>query len=726
MKQKIGVLGLGSMGFGIAKSLVRADFLVYGFDLRQEALDSLKALGAKAYTDAKPHAAELHALLITLVSSSQIEAVLFKNELAPALKKGTLVVLHSTMSAKDAKNIGQKLEAMGLLVLDAPMSGGALKAASGELSLMASGKSFAAAKDIFKAYASRVFRVGHELGQGSVVKTAHQLLAGAHIAVAAEAFAMASKAGINLKLFYELVNDCAGSSWMFKNRMAHVLEANYEPKSSVEIFVKDLGLVTELGRELGLDTPLAKAAHERFLAAKEQGLGAEDDAAIIKLYSTPLPVKKRLGVIADDFTGASDIASFMSAQGLLVLQFVGKPEGLNSEKLKAADAIVISLKTRSCPKDEAIKESLEAAKALKAMACTQFIFKYCSTFDSSKEGNIGPVTDALAQFFGARLVPMLPALPINGRTVLFGNLFVNGVLLNESGMQNHPVTPMKDSNLLRLMDAQSSGKSELIDINDIRGIKIAQRLDEIEQSASTSPSYVFFDALKDSDLKLAAEELDDFIFITGGSGIGGALAASFNKLKGHKSYFSFKKPVILSGSCSEQSQAQVAAYEGPKLLIDISRCAEEHIDCGKTDSLDCGQNSNKNSNKNSYSQELLSWALAQSKAPMLYATQNPATVLAAQQKYGKERLSQAIEELFAKLAQLLKSQGFDAFLVAGGETSGAVVKALGAKELEIGPSIAPGVPWMRSKDGLHLALKSGNFGSIDFFHEALKMNTCKN
>lgn len=286
---QVAVIGLGSMGMGIAKSLIRNNVSTYGFDINLAACDELKAYGAKQVgQNATEYADQLEAVLLVVVNGKQVEHILFNGEtpLAAALRPNTVVVLHSTLAAEQAKKIEQKLEQYQLKMLDAPISGGAIKANDGKLTIMASGHPdlFVALKSIFAATSERLYQVGDEIGMGSTVKTIHQLLAGVHIAVAAESMALAAKAGINLDLMYDVVTHAAGNSWMFEDRMQHVLKGDYSPKSSVNIFVKDLGLVMETAKALNFPLPLASTALQMFTAASNEGLGNEDDSAVIKTF----------------------------------------------------------------------------------------------------------------------------------------------------------------------------------------------------------------------------------------------------------------------------------------------------------------------------------------------------------------------------------------------------------------------------------------------------------
>lgn len=412
----------------------------------------------------------------------------------------------------------------------------------------------------------------------------------------------------------------------------------------------------------------------------------------------------RLGVIADDFTGASDIASFLVENGLRTVQMNGVPaRSLPPE----VDAVVISLKSRSNPVEEAVSQSLAALRWLQAQDCAQFYFKYCSTFDSTAQGNIGPVTDALLDALGENFTVISPALPVNGRTIFNGYLFVGQVLLNESGMQNHPITPMKDANLPRLMDAQAKGKTGLVAYPDMaRGA--AHVRDCLAALQSAGCRYAVADSVDNAQLAVLAEAAEGFKLLTGGSGLAAYLAARLSGGKrGDEAFVPPKgRGIVLSGSCSVMTNKQVAAYrqKASDLFVETERCVRE------------GE---------AYVDELFAWAQSrqdEALAPLLYATVPPEELKAIQERLGAAVASEAIERCFAQLAQRLQAAGVKHFITAGGETSSIVVQHLGVDGFHIGRQIAPGVPWLRVLDrDVYLALKSGNFGSEDFFAEAQAM-----
>ncbi|CAI0826968.1 L-threonate dehydrogenase [Serratia liquefaciens] len=291
------IVGLGSMGMGTAKSCINAGLTTYGVDLNPQALATLQQAGAKqAATSADGFASELDALLLLVVNAAQVKQILFgENGLAAKLKPNTPVMVSSTISAADARQIEQQLLALGLNMLDAPVSGGAAKAAEGQMTVMASGaeSTFQQLQPVLDAIAGKVYRIGEEIGLGATVKIIHQLLAGVHIAAGAEAMALAARAGIPLDVMYDVVTHAAGNSWMFENRMRHVVDGDYAPKSAVDIFVKDLGLVADTAKALHFPLPLASTAFNMFTAASNAGFGKEDDSAVIKIFSgIDLPQKK--------------------------------------------------------------------------------------------------------------------------------------------------------------------------------------------------------------------------------------------------------------------------------------------------------------------------------------------------------------------------------------------------------------------------------------------------
>ena len=286
---RVCVIGLGSMGMGAALSCLRAGLATSGIDLSRARLDAFAAAGGEAVAVAATELdLQFDAALVLVVNAAQArEAILGDTGIAHRMRPGGAIMVSCTQSATDAQSLGQDIAGRGFLMLDAPVSGGASKAASGDMTVMASGseEAFAALARVLEAVAAKVYRIGPDIGQGATVKVIHQLLAGVHIAVGAEAMALAARAGIPLDTMYDVVTNAAGNSWMFENRMKHVVDGDYTPQSAVDIFVKDLGLVTETGRALHFPLPLASAAFAMFQQATNMGHGREDDSSVIKTFA---------------------------------------------------------------------------------------------------------------------------------------------------------------------------------------------------------------------------------------------------------------------------------------------------------------------------------------------------------------------------------------------------------------------------------------------------------
>lgn len=288
-RYRVCVVGLGSMGMGAARSCIAAGLVTYGIDLNPAACQALREAGAEdGGADGLAFAGDLDAVLLLVVNAAQCRDALFGPKgIAPKLRPGTGVMVSATISAADSRALAAELQAMGLLMLDAPVSGGAAKAGAGEMTVMAAGPraAFDRLRPVLDAVAGKVYEVGEEIGMGATVKIVHQLLAGVHIAAGAEAMALAARAGIPLDTMYEVVTHAAGNSWMFENRMKHVVEGDYTPHSAVDIFVKDLRLVTETALSLNFPLPLASTAYAMFANASNAGFGREDDAAVIKTFA---------------------------------------------------------------------------------------------------------------------------------------------------------------------------------------------------------------------------------------------------------------------------------------------------------------------------------------------------------------------------------------------------------------------------------------------------------
>ena len=413
-----------------------------------------------------------------------------------------------------------------------------------------------------------------------------------------------------------------------------------------------------------------------------------------------------LGVIADDFTGATDIAGMLVKGGMRTIQTIGvPPEGTIPGDV---DAVVVALKTRSIPASEAIQQSLEALKALQAAGCVRFFFKYCSTFDSTDAGNIGPVGDALLDALEARQAIYCPAFPVNGRTIFFGHLFVGNVLLSDSHMRHHPLTPMTDASLVRVLARQTKHKVGLVALKEVQSGAAVLR-SALDRLGAEKVRHVVVDAVADTDLGIIGEAIGDDVLVTGGSGVALGLPAAYRRrgLLAHKANADALPNVsggsaVLAGSCSAATLGQIAAFKGPQLALD-------------TDAICRGE---------PVGEKALAWAKSKlGNGPiLLFASDKPEVVKTLQAKYGVEKSSQAIERTMASLARGLVVAGVGRLVVAGGETSGAVVGALDVTALRIGPEIDPGVPWTASvgTKPLLLALKSGNFGAPDFFTKAFE------
>lgn len=414
----------------------------------------------------------------------------------------------------------------------------------------------------------------------------------------------------------------------------------------------------------------------------------------------------RLGCIADDFTGATDLASNLVRSGMRVLQTIGVPEGtLHGD----ADAVVIALKTRTVAPEEAVAQSLDALRWLQSQGVEQVYFKYCSTFDSTPQGNIGPVTDALMQALGTAFTVASPAFPENGRTVFKGHLFVGDVLLSESGMKNHPLTPMRNSNLREVLQAQTRHRVGLIDHTTVaRGPDaIRARIGELQQAGV---GIAIVDAVSNDDLMQLGPALAGMRLVTAGSGVAIGLPPNFG-IQASDQAATLPAPTgrraIVSGSCSVATNAQVAdflARGGAGFAIHPLALAQ-------------GQ---------ALVVQALEWfeTLPAERPALVYATAEPEAVKAVQQQLGTAEAGQLVEEALSRIARGLVSRGVGQLVVAGGETSGACVQALDIQTLRIGAAIAPGVPWchapcaVAAQGHLHIALKSGNFGSHDFFTHA--------
>jgi 3-dehydrotetronate 4-kinase len=419
------------------------------------------------------------------------------------------------------------------------------------------------------------------------------------------------------------------------------------------------------------------------------------------------------GSVADDFTGASDLADTLVASDLSTMLLIGLPEGgrLPAEATEA-EAVVFALKTRSIQNSEAVRQSLAAARFLRSAGCRHLFFKYCSTFDSTSAGNIGPVADALLDEVGSDFTICCPAFPKNGRKIFNGYLFVGPVLLSESGMQNHPLTPMTDPNLVRVLQAQTRHKVGLIGFDVVNRGASAIRAG-IQKLRGQGVRYAIVDAIDEDDLAaIGAAALDEgLVFSTGGSGLGGGLALNLRNLSEfgtERSAMSFPKvkgpAAVIAGSCSRATLGQIEHFvktDKPFFRVEISALL---------------------TGKESVIAQALAWAKPHlGTDPLLIAaSESPEAVVQHQQAHGREHIGHLIETALAEIARGLVDAGVRRLILAGGETSSAAVERLDVRALRIGPTIDPGVPWTFSlgTDPIALALKSGNFGAPDFFISA--------
>lgn len=421
---------------------------------------------------------------------------------------------------------------------------------------------------------------------------------------------------------------------------------------------------------------------------------------------TTVNARPLLGCIADDFTGATDLANMLVRGGMRTVQSIGIPSREVAAGLDA-DAIVIALKSRTTPALEAVEESLAALAWLREQGCEQIFFKYCSTFDSTAAGNIGQVSEALLKALGSDFTLACPAFPENGRTIFRGHLFVQDQLLSESGMQHHPLTPMGDANLVRVLQSQTQLPVGLLRYDSVAAGVEATR-NKIAELRAQGVGIAIADALSDQDLYTLGSACADLPLLTGGSGLALGLPDNFRRAGKLRDFDVTSLPVVgggevvLAGSASVATLGQVAAWREagrPALRIDpLAVAAGEPV-----------------------VEQALAFARDSAHTVLIYATSTPDEVKAVQQQLGVERAGALVEDALGEIARGLRDSGVRRFVIAGGETSGAVVKALGVNLLQIGAQIDPGVPATvsSSAEPLALALKSGNFGGRDFFAKAL-------
>lgn len=415
-----------------------------------------------------------------------------------------------------------------------------------------------------------------------------------------------------------------------------------------------------------------------------------------------------LGCIADDSTGATDLANNLVRAGMRVIQTIGVPADPLDEEV---DAVVVALKTRTCPVAEAVATSLSALEWLRKQGARQIYFKYCSTFDSTPRGNIGPVCDALMKALGADFTIACPAFPENKRVVFKGYLFAGDVLLNESSMRNHPLTPMTDPNIVRVLQSQTKRKVGLIDYQVVsQGVEAIER--QVAALRSAGVDIAIVDIISDADFYRLAPALRNLALVTGGSGMAIALPGSWGvKFNARASQLSLATghAAIVSGSCSTATRGQVSEFVrtgGAALAIDPIAAADGKDVVGGA----------------------LAWARERvARGPVLiYSTAVPEAVSAVQSQMGVDVAGALVERVLGEIARGLVDAGVRKLVIAGGETSNAVLQKLGVERLRIGPQIDPGVPWCTAfaravGEPLHLTLKSGNFGTPDFFSKALAM-----
>ena len=422
---------------------------------------------------------------------------------------------------------------------------------------------------------------------------------------------------------------------------------------------------------------------------------------------SPTLSRPLLGCIADDFTGATDLANMLVRGGMRTVQSIGIPSREVAAGLDA-DAIVIALKSRTTPVNDAVAESLAALNWLREQGCEQIFFKYCSTFDSTAAGNIGQVSEALLKSLGSDFTLACPAFPENGRTLFRGHLFVQDQLLSESGMQHHPLTPMTDANLVRVLQSQTTQKVGLLRYDTVaQGVEVVRA--RIAELRAQGVGMAIADALSDQDLYTLGAACADLPLLTGGSGLALGLPENFRRAGKLRDFDVSSLPtvaggeVVLAGSASVATIGQVAAWleaDRPALRINpMALAAGEPVVA-----------------------QALAFAREHQHTVLIYATSTPDEVKAVQQQLGVERAGALVENALGEIAKGLRQAGVRRFVIAGGETSGAVVKALGVQLLQIGAQIDPGVPATVSggDEPLALALKSGNFGGRDFFAKALK------
>jgi uncharacterized protein YgbK (DUF1537 family) len=417
-----------------------------------------------------------------------------------------------------------------------------------------------------------------------------------------------------------------------------------------------------------------------------------------------------LGAIADDFTGATDLASMLVRTGMRAVQLIGVPA--DNDRVPDADAIIVALKSRTAPVRQAVEESRAALAWLRRAGCRKFFFKYCSTFDSTDQGNIGPVGDALIEDLGCGFALACPAFPVNGRSVYQGYLFVGSMLLSESGMEKHPLTPMTDANLLRVLSRQTTGTVGLVPFATVERGADAVR-DAMTALKEEGRRYAIVDAVSDAHLRAIGSAAASHALITGGSGIAIGLGDNFRAAgllpvindpgalpdaAGHAA--------VLAGSCSRATLAQIGLARGEVPTLELDPLATPDA--------------------NALARQAIGWMEGKLGATpiVIAASAPPERVAALQAMLGRDAAGALVEHALADIAEALVKSGVRRLAVAGGETAGSVVTRLGVRSLRIGAEIDPGVPWTYAEGSgppMLLALKSGNFGARDFFLKSFAM-----
>jgi uncharacterized protein YgbK (DUF1537 family) len=417
-----------------------------------------------------------------------------------------------------------------------------------------------------------------------------------------------------------------------------------------------------------------------------------------------------LGAVADDFTGATDLCSMLVRGGMRTVQLIGVPAA--DQKPPEADSVVVALKSRTAPAQEAVEQSLRALDWLRRRGCRQFFFKYCSTFDSTDQGNIGPVADAMVEALGSGFALACPAFPTNARTVYQGHLFVGSVPLNESGMEHHPLTPMTDANLVRVLSRQTDGAVGLVPYRVVAQGAAATR-DAMTSLKEQGRRYAIVDAIEDAHLLAIGEAAGGHTLITGGSGVAMGLPENFRRAgllneSGDPAALPRVpgKAAVLAGSCSRATLGQIG----------IARQSVPVFELDPLDTPDAAR----------MSAAALEWAAGKlgERPVVIAASAPPDRVAAIQNKLGRDTAGALLEDTLARIAEGLVARGVRRMVVAGGETSGAAASRLGVRSLRIGAEIDPGVPWTFAEGSgppLLLALKSGNFGGPDFFLRAFSV-----